>query len=69
MLENKNVSILDHSHNPTLTQKSHYFFFFFFFFKHFAGSIGNAIKHYKVISVTGETAEIACPNQKLIVFC
>lgn len=68
MLENKNVSILDHSHNPTLTPKSHCFVFFLFF-KHFAGSIGNAIKHYKVTSVTGETAEIACPNQKLIVFC
>lgn len=68
MLENKNVSILDHSHNPTLTQKTP-LFFVFSFFKHFAGSIGNAIKHYKVISVTGETAEIACPNQKLIVFC
>lgn len=30
MLENKNVSILDHSHNPTLTQKSHCFVFFLF---------------------------------------
>lgn len=30
MLENKNVSILDLSHNPTLTQKSHCFVFFLF---------------------------------------
>lgn len=30
MLENKNVSNFDHSHNPTLTPKSHCFVFFLF---------------------------------------